>query len=624
MLELLRAVSKTWIAKIAIFILSLSFGAWGISDVLTSFGSDTIARVGGEDITIKQFQRAYQQQLNSIARQIGKVPTPQEAMAMGIPNQVLANLSANAAIDHVTARLGLGASTAQLARILREDPNFSDSLGNFDRNVFAAVLQQNGYTQAEYFELEAKNARRQQLATAIFEDAPIPKTAEAIVARYTGDKRTLDYFTVGATAIGDIPQPTDEELEAYLKAHQASFRTEEVRTVDLFSFSPEALAATEPVSNDEIEAEYEKEKPNLTKVERRHVEQAVLPDDAAVKAFTDGQAAGESFADIAKSAKLSIADLGTLSKSEISDSELAKTAFSLPLDGIAIIPGIGGKRAVTVTEIQPGGTKTLEEAAPDIRKRIALRKANADYAKNLDKVEAQRAAFKPLAEIAKGFDLPVYHLELTQDGKALDKVPNLNDKDRQAIVAAVFKGEVKKLNPAIALAANRNVWFDLEKVEPARDQTLAEVRDKVVAAWTADKTDAAIKAKADALLKEARSGKSFDDVAAEINEVPQISEPITRTGNAAGVIDRSVAEAAFQGPEGLIGSARNANGDYIVFKVDRVDPNTGDLPEASRTYLLGSIKTDLFNQYLTGIRDAQGLKVNQGALEQVLAVNGQN
>ena len=38
------------------------------------------------------------------------------------------------------------------------------------------------------------------------------------------------------------PEPTEEELAAYLTEHQAEFRTQETRTTDVLVLSPEALA----------------------------------------------------------------------------------------------------------------------------------------------------------------------------------------------------------------------------------------------------------------------------------------------------------------------------------------------------------------------------------------------
>lgn len=624
MLDTMRTFAKTWIAKILLAVLVVSFGAFGISNVITDLGSNTVVRVGSVEITARQFERAYRNQLNQVAQQIGKVPTSQEAMALGIPSQVIGSLSADAAVDSLADQLGLGASDAQLARMLQQDPNFAGTLGQFDRNVFASVLQNNGFTEAEYFTQEMQVARRQQIGVSLFGDAAIPETAQDIIARYGGDKRTLDYFIVGDTAIGDVPAPTDTDLAAYLKDHQADFRTKETRTVDILDFSPETIAATKTFTDAEIAAEYEKQKASLTKIEKRHIEQVALPDDAALKTFTDGQAAGTSFTDLVKQAGLSTVDLGTLTQAQVTDPDLAKAAFSLPLNGMAIIPGIGGKRAITVTEIQPGGTETLAEAKDQLTKALALQAAKKEYADDLDQIEALRAAFKPLPEIAQRFNLKVTSVELTSDGAQLSAVPGIAEKDRAKIASAIFKAEPKKLSPTIALGVNNNVWFDIKDVAPARDQTLAEVHDAVAKAWTAEKTAATIEAKVKELTDALAAGKPFDQVAQTINQIPQLSEPITRNGNGTSVLTRDVAAAAFDGPEGHFGSAKDGDGDYVIFKVEQVTPATDKAPDQTRTFVANAIKNDLYAGFVTGVRDAAGMRINQAALNQLLALNTGN
>jgi peptidyl-prolyl cis-trans isomerase D len=110
MLHLLRAFAKTWVAKILLAVLVVSFGAFGIENVITQLGTNTIARVGDTDISAQDFQRAYQAQVNAAGQQLGKVPTPQEAMALGIPSQVISRLASDAAVNHFGEKMGIGAS----------------------------------------------------------------------------------------------------------------------------------------------------------------------------------------------------------------------------------------------------------------------------------------------------------------------------------------------------------------------------------------------------------------------------------------------------------------------------------------------------------------------------------
>ena len=98
-----------------------------------------------------------------------------------------------------------------------------------------------------------------------------------------------------------------------------------------------------------------------------------------------------------------------MAKTDVIDPILADAAFGLAKEGdFAIIPGIGGKRAIGVTKIEAGGTTSLDDAKADHRASAwRSAKAKAAYADVQDQIEELRAAFKPLKDIADRYKLPV-------------------------------------------------------------------------------------------------------------------------------------------------------------------------------------------------------------------------
>ncbi len=624
MLELLRAFAKTWIARILLFILVISFGAFGINNVISDLGTNTVARIGDQDITTQDFQRAYQAQLSEVSQQLGKMPTSQEAMAMGVPGQVLGKLASDGAIDQFAQSLGVGASDAQISKTIGSDPNFQNTLGKFDKSAFDQALQQEGYTEAQYLGEVQKSARQHQVAVGLLGDAPIPDVALEIANRYQGDARTLNYFALGPTSIPSIPTPTDADLTTYLKAHQAEYRTKETRTVDITTLSPTVLASTIAIPPDQIATEYNKTKADLTTVEKRDVQQVSLT-DAQAAAFTAGKAAGKSFDDLVKAAGLKPTDLGLLSKDGISDGSLATAAFGLKQGDFAIIPGISAKRAVTVTAIQPGGQVSLADATPEITKRLAFEQATTQIGDDTDQIEDLRAGKQPLTTIAPRYKLKLVTVAVTAGGAELAAVPDIADADRQKVADAIFAAKENAITPTVQLSNSQDVWFDLKSVVPARDQTLAEVHDAVLKAWTDEKTSDALKAEADKMVADLKSGTSFDDVAAGNNQVPTLSQPITRQGSKPGSpdapIDTVVATAAFNGGPGYFSYAVNNDGDYVVFEVAGIEPASAALPAQTQTAVTNSVRDSIYGDFISGLRQDDGFKTNQGALNQALALD---
>ncbi|MEO8757460.1 MAG: SurA N-terminal domain-containing protein [Devosia sp.] len=617
----MRRFATSWLGKILGGLLLIGLAGFGIQNVLLDLGSNTLARVGDQDITIPQFQRDYRQQLNQIAQQMGKMPTDQQALQLGIPTAVIGKLASDAAINQLAIKLGIGASDAQLAKMVRDDPSFAGNLGTFERANFVQVLQQNGYTENEYFELQARAARRQQVALGLFAGTVVPKTAEDLLNRYRNDTRTVEYFTLNTTSIPDVGTPTDDDLKSYLAAHQTEYRTAETRTADVMALTPEILA-TEPEyqpTEDEVKAEYERTKAQLTTIEKRDIQQVALTDPAKEQMFTDAKAKGTPFLDVVKEAGLTATDFGLMGKGDVVDSAVADAAFGLVKEGdFTIIAGIGGKRVIGVTKIEAGGVTSYEDAKAAITTKLAVTKAKAAYADIQDQIEELRAAFKPLKDIATRFKIPMATIALTSGGAELSALAGIAEADRVKVATGIFAATAGKLAPTVSVSATNNIWFDLSKVDVARDQTLDEVKDKLTTAWTAAKTDEALQAEIKSIIAELDGGKSFQDVATERNQFATVSQAITRDGDKTNVLTQPVATTIFASGPDSHGSAVDGDGEYLVYHVIDVTPAVGEGDKNITDFLTKSTRDALYAEFIGGLRDEAGIKINQQALSQVL------
>lgn len=600
--------------------LLVGLAGFGINNVITDLGSNTVARVGDEEIDSREFLRAYQNQLNQVAQQLGSVPTAQDAVNLGIPSMVLQNLAQDAALDQLASGFGLGVSQQKLSEMLRKDPSFQNALGAFSPDSFRQVLQMSGLTEAEYFEDQSDAARRQQLILSLFGDAKLPETASSLINRYVGDQRTIEYFTLSETNIETPPAPTEEELAAYLSEHQAEFRTVETRKVQMLRLSAAELAATKTFPEDAIAAEYERTKATLSKPERRTIQQVVLNEEQ-VAAFEAGLAAGTPFETLVSEAGLTPTDLGTLGQADINDAGLARAAFGLAEGEFVVIDGVAGKRAVHVSAIEAGGVPSLDEVRDQVSEKLALAEARSELADIQDQIEELRAAFRPLTEIAERYNLDLYEADVTAGANGLDVLPELAAEDASRVSQAIFKAEQGGLTPGIPLAGNGTLWFDLTAIEPARDQTLDEVRDTLAETITTERVNDAILAAQAEAVERLDKGEALADVAASYNVFPQISPPFSRFGSEDGTIDGAVASAAFAGDADHHGSAVSQSGEFVVFQVTDVTEAEGPLEASASATLENEARIGLYGDFVTAVRDDARMVINQQTLQQVLALN---
>ncbi|ODT78446.1 MAG: hypothetical protein ABS76_23960 [Pelagibacterium sp. SCN 64-44] len=619
MLDSLRVFAKSWPGKIMGGFLLVGLAGFGINNIITDIGTNTVARVGSAEINSRQFLRAYQNEINAVAQQIGTLPTGEQAMSMGIPSVVLQDLSQNAALSQLADSFGMGVSEDKLGEMLRKDPSFQNGAGVFDPSAFTQIMQMSGMTEAEYFQGQSDAAKRQQLVLSLFGDTKLPTAAVELLNGYVGDKRSIEYFLLGENNVEAPVEPTEAELAEYLGAHQAEFRTVETRRVQMLRLSAADLAAKKTVSDEAIAAEYERSKANLSRPERRTIQQVVLNADQQA-AFEAGLAAGTPFETLVADAGLTPTDLGTLTQADITDSRLAQAAFGLSEGGFAIIDGIASKRAVHVSAIDGGGVPALDEVRAQVAETVALNQARNELAEVQDQIEELRAAFRPLTEIAERFGLDLYQADVTASGAELSILPNLAAEDQPRIAQAIYRAEPGALTASISLAGNGNLWFDLESVEPARDQTLDEVRDRVAAALTEERVhDAVLAAQAEA-VKRLDAGEALADIAESYNVFPQFSIPFGRFGATDGTIDATVAGAVFAGGDTHHGAAVSQDGDYVVFQVSDVTPASEAMDAAAVSSLDNEARIGIYAEFVSAVRDSAGLRINQQALNDALAL----
>lgn len=621
MLDGLRLFAKSWPGKILGAFLLVGVAGFGINNVIADLGSNTVARVGDQEITSRQFLRAYQSQVSRLANQIGRVPNLAEAESLGLPTAVLLGLSEGAAMNQLAAQMGLGVSEDKLGQMLRTDPSFQGTLGNFDASTFSQVLQASGWTESEYFEARGNEAKREQLLDTLFAEKALPSVATGLINNYAASQRSIEYIALSEANIDTPAEPTESELATYLAEHQAEFRTVETRRVRMLDLSIPALAASKTIDDAAIAAEYDRVKDSLTTPERRTIEQVVLTTPEQQAAFEAGIAAGTDFATLLADNGLTATTVGTLTRDQVTDAALGNAAFALQEGGVTIIGGVAGQRAVHVAAIEPSGNPTLAEARDGIVERLATAEARSEINEILDQVEELRAAFRPLDEIAQRFGLDLYETDVTSGGTELAILPILTAEDRPRLSQAIFRATEGQLTPSLPMAGNAHLFFELLGIEPVRDQTLDEVREQITAAIVEERTNNALIAEGEAIVERIKSGESLADVAMSLSLFPQISTPFSRFGSDDGSIDNVVAQAVFNGGPDHVGSVVSGSGEFYVFQVtDSAEPGQ-DMDAATVAAVESEARSGVYSDFVAALRDEAGLRVNQQALTQLLTLN---
>ena len=97
-----------------------------------------------------------------------------------------------------------------------------------------------------------------------------------------------------------------------------------------------------------------------------------------------------------------------------------------------------------------------------------------------------------------------------------------------------------------------------------------------------------------------------------------MSSPITRDGDKTAVLNQQVASQIFASGPDSHGSAIDGDGDYLIYHVTDVTPATGAPDKNVTDFLTNSTRDALYAEFITGLRDEAGLKINQQALSALL------
>lgn len=608
MMKQMRRGASGWVAKLFLGGLAVSFVGWGIADFLRPRGAGRdVLTAGSTHVSASQYQTAYQQGLQTLANQIGRRPSAEEAEIYGVDQQTLAILSSTAVLSEEARRLGMGVGDDGLVRLIQEQPAFQDQAGNFSRQQMRTVLANAGYSETSYLAELRNEAERGQLLDSVSTGASVPAVFVDALGAYGGERRDVSYMQLQPQAPETIPEPNADELDDYFTEHLETYRAPEYRTIAFVDLSTDAMADPTSISDADVAADYEKDKARFTTPERRLVQQAVFADRAAADTASADIAAGRTLAEAAQARGANVTDLGLVPKTALPAGALADAAFSADINKpSAVIDGPFGSTIVSVTEIRPAETRPLADVANEIRAELARRAANERLTAAYDAISNSLGSGAPLAEAASQAGLTVRMIEaIDAQGRATDGSDVSGIPDQAQFLRSAFQAEPNTTTTPINYGGTNYVFYSVSNVTPSRDRSLDEVRDRVVAAWRSDEAQRLLVERAEALAERVRKGETLAAVAAAEGLTVQSAPAVTRTSGAA-ILGEAGTRAAFSGPQGTVAQTPAlASGDAIVLQVDAVVPvadPTAQVNAQTRDSLSATLRNDLQQGYVETLR----------------------
>lgn len=634
----LRTKGKSTVVWLLMGMLLLGLGGFGVTNFSGS-SSGAIGGVGDTEISTDDYLRGIRSEMQAFSAQTGQNMTADQARALGVPQTVQARLFTAAALEDEARMLGVSVGDEAVAQQITAAPGFQTQGGQFDPARYRDVLRQEGLTPAEFEEDVRMDEARLLLQRAAIGGVSAPQSLRERTAGWLLEQRDLSWAELTAA---DLPTPVvapDEEiLEAWHKANAERFTAPERRRITYAALTPEMLADSVTLDETALRDLYQQRIAEFQQPERRMVERLVYPSEAeaaAAKARLDtGQTTFEQLAN-ERGLQLSDIDLGEVSQGELGAA--GQAVFALDQPGVVgPLTTDLGPALFSMNAILDPLNIPFEQAEPDLRAEAAADRARRLIEDQAPQIEDLLAGGATLEDLARETPMQLgtidYSAETPSEGIAAyqafrERATTITEKDFPQLYQLDDGG-------VIALRLDELVAPSLIPFEEVRDQVLAdwtaaETRRQLVALaeehrLTLESADAAGPGEpgsADAAAATPVTGAEPAAPAAPV--APRVtfsSAPGVERDTGIEDVPAEVTADAFRLAEPGEMTVVEAEGRVFMVRLDATRPadltseDAAQIMQGVGNRLADSLQSDIFQAYARAIQSRRGMWLNDSAL----------
>ncbi|EEU9993520.1 peptidylprolyl isomerase [Escherichia coli] len=608
MMDSLRTAANSLVLKIIFGIIIVSFILTGVSGYLIGGGNNYAAKVNDQEISRGQFENAFNSERNRMQQQLGDQYSElaaNEGYMKTLRQQVLNRLIDEALLDQYARELKLGISDEQVKQAIFATPAFQVD-GKFDNSRYNGILNQMGMTADQYAQALRNQLTTQQLINGVAGTDFMLKGETDELAALVAQQRVVREATIDVNALAAKQPVTEQEIASYYEQNKNNFMTPEQFRVSYIKL--DAATMQQPVSDADIQSYYDQHQDQFTQPQRTRYSIIQTKTEDEAKAVLDELNKGGDFAALAKEKSADIisarngGDMGWLEDATIPD-ELKNAGLKEKGQLSGVIKSSVGFLIVRLDDIQPA--KVKHEKALDAY--YALQQKVSDAASN----DTESLAG---AEQAAG-------VKATQTGWfSKDNLPEeLNFKP---VADAIFNGGLVGENGApginsdiITVDGDRAFVLRISEHKPEAVKPLADVQEQVKALVQHNKAEQQAKVDAEKLLVDLKAGKGAEAMQAA---GLKFGEPktLSRSGR------DPISQAAFALPlpakdKPSYGMATDMQGNVVLLALDEV--KQGSMPEDQKKAMVQGITQNnaqiVFEALMSNLRKEAKIKIGD-ALEQ--------
>lgn len=628
MLDSIRQGVSSWVIKILLGLLILSFAVWGIGDIFLGAGANpSVAKVGDQEITAADFVRNYQRDVQRLAARAGRNVTPDEAREFGQVRQTISRMVIQTMLGETARGYGLSISDDLIREAVFENEAFHDVTGRFDQNRFLQTLGQNGLSEEEFVNSIRVDLARDQLLSSISVGTFAPGPLVEPIFKHRQEERVAEMAVIDLATIDAPGTPDEPALVRFYEENEARYIAPEYRAVTYVWIAPDALVDEIEVTQDELERMYEARLDSYFTAEQRDAEQVILESEDAAISARERLVAGESFETVAADTgaiNSGATDLGTVEWLDLPE-DLGDAVFDLSEGAISDpVETAFGFHVIRVTRIVPEGTKPLSEVRADLEDEIKRDRAYDGLDDLVARLEDEMAGGRTLEDAAGRVGLTSVRLEaIDRAGRDRSGAQVSGIADLERFVETVFTAEEMQVSNPQESADGGFFLARVDTVMPEAVRPLADIRDGVIEDWRRDQQQQQARQQAEAMLAAAKAGRSLTELAGDNGARLVTSAPLTRSsGQSQAEVSSALVTQLFDARLGDYVMAPTATGDgFAVARLDEIKEATPESDGVAlaqlRDVLNSSMAQDILAQYQIALQEEVGVSVNETLLDTI-------
>lgn len=631
MLSTIRNRTGSFVVKGLLVLLIISFGAWGVNDMLgynVGAGS-SVAQVGSVEIPAQDLYDDVQREVARLRPMFGNRFTIEQARQLGVVEAVLNRRINTAATRAAAGDFGIAIGDGLVRQSIKAEPTFKGLAGNFDAGRFREVLQANGLTEAAYVANVRSDLEIGQYIGSLDSGIAAPKVMVDAVYRHRLEKRVVETILIADESVKSVAAPSDAELTKFHQDNAKRFTAPEYRRLTFVSLNADDLAKEISVSEEQLHEAYDARAAEFTTPETRKVRQMLLADQAKATQAAKQLAEGRDFAVVALEVAGQQAaglDLGEVTRPDLLP-ELAAAVFDLKKPGVTkAVKSSLGWHLFEVSVINSGGSKKFETVKDALKRDVAREKAVDSLFDLSNRFEDQLGGGASLEEAAKALNLKIGRIDgIDRGGNGVDEKPVVGRPEGNQFLESAFATEEGSES---ALTENGEAGYFIVRVDgvtPPALRPLAAIRARVVEALTAERSADGAKQTAEKIVARLSAGTELAAIAAENTLTVETSDPVTRddrrrtaglTGELIGrIFDLQLGKAAMARVDGGYRIA-------VLKLITAADPATDKNGSKEIAGALSeSMRADLGAQLTAALRQRLGVSIDRRVIETLFTRN---